>query len=392
MSKGPAKITELYPRRMKRFRLRKILIPFAVLLVLAMTGLSVYMFREDLDLDRARRYFRYLGTDRSGAYGVYAFDAHSANAYAAVGDGLAVASVGGLTLYGPSGEEIASVSAQVRVPAVEAGGGLALLWDVGGTTLAAASADRGEVLDLALDRPLLDAGVSRGGEICYACAADGYRTVITVLDAAQRERYHWYSSSRYMPLCAIAEGGELLAAVSVGGAEGAFESRLQIFHTDSEQPGADISLGGQWIYDLEFLDRNVICAVGESSAQFFDAAGKKLGEYAYEGEHLMDYCLHGDGYAVLCLSPFQGGSRCGLVVAPSDGSAPSRVELEDGLQSLSAAGNYTAALSAGRLRVFKNTLAPYYETAETAGASHCLVRSDGAALLIGGSSARLYLP
>lgn len=392
MSKGPAKITELYPRRMKRLRLRKLLIPFVVLLVLALTGLSVYMFREDLDLDRMRRYFRYLGTERSGTYGVYTFDAHSANAYAAVGDGLAVASVAGLAIYGPSGEEAASVSAQVRVPAIEAGGGLALLWDVGGTTLAAASADRGEVLDLTLDRPLLDAGVSPGGEICYACAADGYRTVITVLDAAQRECYRWLSSSRYMPLCAISEGGNLLAAVSVGGTEGAFESRLLIFHTDSEQPDADVSLDGQWIYDLEFLDRNVICAVGESSVQFFDAAGGKLGEYAYEGEHLMDYCLHGDGYAALCLSPFQGGSRCGLVVVPSDGSAPSRVEMDDGLQSLSASGNYVAALSAGHLRVFKGELVPYYETAETAGATHCQVRSDGAALLIGGSSARLYLP
>ena len=52
MPKGQAKITELYPRRMKRLRFKKLLVPFVVLLVLMMTGLSLYMFREDLDLDR----------------------------------------------------------------------------------------------------------------------------------------------------------------------------------------------------------------------------------------------------------------------------------------------------------------------------------------------------
>ncbi|MCI8842606.1 MAG: hypothetical protein HFF08_00630 [Oscillospiraceae bacterium] len=392
MPKGQAKITELYPSRMKRLRLKKLLVPFVVLLVLMMTGLSLYMFREDLDLDRVRRYFRYLGSRDSDSYGVYVFDAHSANAYAAVGDGLAMASVAGLDLYGPSGEEVASVSASVRVPAVSAGEDLALLWDVGGTTLAAARPDRGQVLDLSLDRPLLDADVSQSGEICYASAADGYRTVITVLDADQQERYRWLSSSRYMPLCAIAEGGALLAAVSVGGLEGTFESRLQLFHTDSEQAGVDISLGGQWIYDLDFLDRDVVCAVGESSVQFFDTTGAKLGEYAYAGEHLKDYCLQGDGHAILCLSPFQSGSRCELVSVLPDGTASARTTLDDGIQSLSAAGSYVAALSAGCLRVFKGELTPYYETAEVAGETHCQVRRDGTTLLIGGSSARLYLP
>lgn len=391
MSKAQAKITELYPKRMRRLRLRKFLIPAVVLLVLVLTGISLYMFREDLDLDRVRRCFRYLGTESAEAYGVYAFDAHNANAYAAVGDGLAMASVTGLNLYGPSGEVIADVSASVHVPAVEAGDDLALLWDVGGTSLAAVRPDKGQVLDLELDRPLLDADVSPSGEICYASAADGYRTVITVLDAAQQERYRWLSSSRYMPLCAIAEGGNLLAAVSVGGVEGTFESRLQIYHTNSEQPGADISLGGQWIYDLEFLDRNVICAVGESSVQFFDVSGEKTGEFSYEGKHLNDYCLHGNGHAVLCLSPYQAGSQCELASVQPDGTA-ARMELSDDLQSLSAAGSYTAALSAGRLRVFRGELVPYYETTELSGETRCQVRSDGSALLIGGSSARLYLP
>ncbi len=391
MSERRAKILALHPRWARGPRLRRRLIPFTVVLILILLAVSLYLFREELDLDRVRRYFHYLGVERTGSYGVWHFDAHNANDYAVLEDGLAVASVAGLDVYGPSGEELASASASVGAPALETGGELALLWDVGGTVLAAANGD-GVKLDLQLDRPLLDADISRSGEICYASAADGYRTVLTVLDAAQQQRYQWLSSSQYLPLCAIGEGGRALAAVAVGQEGGAFFSRLQLFDTGSEDPGPSIPLGGQMIYDLDFLDRDTICAVGEESVLFFDASGAKLGEYSYGSDYLKDFCLSAEGYALLSLSPYQAGSRCDLVAIGADGAVLARVVLEEGMLSLDANGRYTAVLTTSRLHVYAGALELYYETAEVSGASEVAVRGDGTALLIGGSEARLYVP
>jgi len=388
---APDNVTELYPDRARRRRLRRLLGPLAALLVAALLGVSLYLLRGELDLDRLRRYIRYLGVRGSETYGVYSFDAHSSNAYAALGDALAVGSVTGLNIYGPSGEELAAAPAAVGSPAVEAEGNLAVLWDVGGTALTAASAESGQVLDLQLEKPVLDADLSRAGELCYASAADGYRTILTVLDAQMKERYRWLSSSQYLTLCAISDGGGLLAAVAVGQSGGAFESSLQIFHTDQEAPGQSVPLGGQMILDLDFLQDGTICAVGESSVQFFDGEGGKRGEFSYGGRYLRDFCLM-DGGAAVCLSQFQSGSQCELAAVGPDGQEMGRTVLNEELLSLSAAGGYLAALTPGCLRVYAAGLKPYYETDETAGASCAAVRGDGTALLIGGGGAWLYLP
>jgi len=388
---APDNVTELYPGRARRLRLRRLMKPLAVLLVAALLGVSLYLLRGELDLDRVRRYIRYLGVRGSETYGVYTFDAHSSNAYAALGDALAVGSVTGLRIYGPAGEELAAAPAAVGSPAIEAEGEMAVLWDVGGTALTAASAGSGQLLDLQLDKPVLDADLSRAGELCYASTADGYRTILTVLDAQQKERYRWLSSSQYLPLCAISDGGGLLAAVAVGQSGGAFESRLQLFRTDQETPGRSVPLGEQMILDLDFLQDGTICALGESSVQFFDGEGRKRGEFSYGGAYLRDFCLM-DGGAAVCLSRFRAGSQCELVAVGPDGQETGRAAQSEELLSLSAAGGYLAALTPGRLRVYAAGLTPYYETAEAAGASCAAMREDGTALLIGGGGARLYLP
>ncbi len=379
----------LRPRKTRRSPLRRLLIPLAAALLLA-AGLTLFRFRKELDLDRVRRWFRYLGVTDSN--GFYSFDAHNANAYALLGDGLAVASVSGLDLYGASGEELASVPGAVDAPAIETGDDLALLWDMGGTVLSAASARTGQTFDLKLDRPLLDADVSDRGEICYASAEAGFRTVLTMLDASQQKRYYWQSASRYLPRCAISDGGGVLAAVAVGQSDGVFFSSLQIFYTDREEPGPSAPLGEQMIYDLDFIGKDVLCCVGENSLLFFNTQGIKLGEYDYGGGYLRDFSIHGDGFAAICLSAYQAGSRCELVSVGPDGLALGRYPFDEDVQALSAAGDYVGALSPGRFHVFTSELAPYGGTEEVSGATGALVREDGTALLIGGGEAHLFLP
>jgi len=66
--------------------------------------------------------------------------------------------------------------------------------------------------------------------------------------------------------------------------------------------------------------------------------------------------------------------------------------LDAELQSLSASGGYLSLLTANHLRVFTSDLTLYYETTGLTGTSRAAVREDGTSLLIGSSSATLYLP
>lgn len=386
------KVTPLHPERERRRKLRRRIWSLVGLVIFVLLLLAVILFHQELNLDRLRRFVTYLNVDTDGDYGHYSYESHNSSAYAAFDDGLAVASVAGLKLFGPDGVETASASSTMTTPALDTGDRVALAWDAGGTSIIAASAKEGTVLDLVTEQALLDADISEGDEIAYAVAADGYRTVLTVLDSNQKETFKWYSSSSYLPLCAVSEGGDQLAAVALGQNEGAFESRLLLLDTAVEdQEGVTVSLGNQMIFDLDYLGSR-LCAVGENSLCMVDDNGEVLGTYDYDSSYLMDYSLDGDGYAVLSVNEYRAGSRYSIVTVDDNGEEIASTYLGEEVLSVSAAGNYVAVLTAERLLIYTSDLELYHETVEIAGASRAAMRGDGSVLLIGSDSAELYLP
>lgn len=387
------KVTPLHPERERRRKLRRRVLTLGGVTLAVLLAVGLYLFRDRLNLDRLRRMVTYLGADTAEGFGQYAYEAHGNSAFAAFEDGLAVASVTGLDVYGDSGQLLTAVSDGMTAPALSVGGGLVAAWDVGGKTLCAADSG-GAVLERTSEYPLLDVSASDGGEICYAEAADNYRTVLTVLDQRQQERFRWYSTARYLPQCALSEDGDQLAAVALGQSGGAFESSLLLLDPAvEEQTGAEVSLGGQLIYELQYLSRDRLCAVGESSLQLFDRDGAAVGAWDYGGSFLMGYSLDGDGYAALSLNRYQAGSSYSVATVDHDGTLLAETFVGEEILSVSAAGRYVAVLTADRLRIYTAAdLELYAETAEVLGAFQADMRPDGSALLIGSDGAQLYLP
>lgn len=68
---------------------------FVLALVLVGGAVTLYVFRDSLNLDAAKRFVRYLNVKTDSAGGSFTFDSHNANQYADLQGGLAVASVSG---------------------------------------------------------------------------------------------------------------------------------------------------------------------------------------------------------------------------------------------------------------------------------------------------------
>ncbi|MCI8525882.1 MAG: hypothetical protein HFF17_08160 [Oscillospiraceae bacterium] len=385
------KVTPLYPEKERKKKLRRRILVLCVIVLAVLAVVLAVLFRDRLNLDRIRRYFTYM-TVRGEGYGTYTFDAHSANVGEALGDGLAVASVAGLDVYGPNGEQLTGVAKTLRGPQLAVGSELAVAWDVGRTAICAATADGAVPLDLDAGGTLLDLDVSDGDYICWADAGNGYKTVLTVMDASMREIYKWYSSSQYLPLCSVSDDGSLLAAAAVGQSGGVFESSLVLFSTEREEPLATVSLGNELVLDVEVLSQKRVCTVGERTVRFFDETGAELGSCDYGGEFLTDFALGGNGFVALARNEFQAGSRCSVVTVDLAGQTLAEAYLGTEILSLSAAGNYLAVLTADRLVIYTAALKEYAATEEILGASHVTMRRDGTAILVGSGGAQLYLP
>ena len=322
----------------------------------------------------------------------FSYDEGKQNAFTAFQGSLTAVTGGGMTVFDPSGVAAGTVSHVYAAPLLLAGDRLAMACDVGGSRLTVMEPRGTAVLDLETEGTLLDADLSASGALCYAELGQEDRTVLTVYDRKQNQIYRWNSSSRCFSQCAVSDDAEWLCAVALSGENGVFESRAVLFRTDQEEPLTEVSLGGQLILELRFLDPDTVCAIGEKSAISFTLEGELLGEYDYGDTYLRDYAIGRDGLVVLALNPFQAGSRYSLVTLDRSGAALAERYVGEEILSLSAAGDRCAILTPASLMIYDKTLTLCASTGELDDASAAVLLDDGSAILLGGGTGRFYLP
>ena len=384
-------VTPLHPKK-KNLRKLVVRIIAAVCVLALVAAIVVIAVRNDLtDFGAVRRYFRYRNASTSETFGQYSYDAHNANRFAAYGEGLALASVGGLQLLDDYTGEIYSFHENISSPRVLTAGENALMYDVGGTRLVLAHATRGELLRQKTEAPLLDAYVTSSGAVCYVAAEGNYKAVIPVYNADQQQIYTWYSASAYFNQCAISSDAKTLAAVNIGQTNAVFGSNLQILHTDSTEVQATASLGDTLVYELGFLNDSSICAWTENNLLFFSESAVERGRYEPTAEIEMAD-LNGDGFAALWLQSDLAGEEGYVVTVGTDGAEKGKVTFEEQILDLSVCGNYVAVLTAERLCVFDEQMQLYAETEVTYGATRALQRADGSVILAASGNAVLYIP
>jgi len=376
----------------KKWSTKKKVILLSIISLLVCTVLILFLFSEELNLDRLRRWAKYLTVRNNEDYGSFAFDSHSSNCYESFGDGLAVASISGVSVYDEFGEEVFVVQQRFEVPQMQINKDLTMAYDVGGKHLVVLHKKKGEVLNLEETHPILDADLSEKGGLCVSSSASGYQSVLSVYNKDQDLIYRWLSSSTYFPLCTIAPNGRDLAAVAVGQNNGEYESKLCYFKTDSEKIVREVSLGNELIYVLDFIKADTLCALGEASVQFLTLKGEVVGRYYYKDKYLKDFDFGGDGFLVLATNMYRAGNRYSLCTVNDSGEQLAEVFVGQEVLDLSACGKYIAVLCPGKLTIYTKTLEVYSETTDVSGATAVVMRDDGTAIIIGAGHGELYIP
>jgi len=389
MSDNASNITKL--NASGRGKLWRVVLLFAAVLFVV-AALVLFLFAEELDLDAMGRRLRYGKVEGRSAYGSFTYEPHSSNRFSRFGDGVAVASVVGLETYGENGSAALHVDDIMEESALTEGEELLLHFDVGGASLSLIHPKNGRLLQLTSDSGFYDADLSSGDTLCTAAAESGYKTVLRVYDENQKEVYRWFSASRFMPLCAVSSDAKRLAAVSVGQSEGSFASALHLFTTRNEEPSAEISLGGDLVYDLRYTENGTLCAVTESALLWFNAEGEETGRCDILSGYLSDFDLAGDKFSLLKLNMFQTGEQCTVVAVDEKGEELGSVYYAEPVLDISANGKYAAVLTARKLTIYRRDLSVYAECANETGASKVLLRPDGTSFLLTDSGASLFIP
>ncbi|NCB62747.1 MAG: hypothetical protein EOM52_03900 [Clostridia bacterium] len=370
------------------------LLAFLVTLALMLGAVALVVYRDELNFDALKRYFAYRSLEKSdaGQTESFQFGSGGKGGYLGVGDDLMVWSTTGVRLYSPGGVEYLNESLMLSRPAATANGGVAVVYDAGGCVLRAYS-KREQVfsLDNAQGEEILSARVNSGGMLAVTTRAQGYKGVVTVYDSKFEPKVRYRLSSRFVMDGAISDDGKTVAVLTLGQENGAFNSSLDLYAIDGDEPFATVSLGNNLILDLR-SHGSQFWTVGESGLTTVGSDGAVAGQYDYGGRYLKAFSLGGDGFASLLLGKYRAGSGAALVTVDETGAVLATVDISDQVLDLAAAGRYTAVLTAGGLDIYTKDLSSYGALGASGGARHVVLRDDGTAFLVGGETARLYIP
>ena len=365
--------------------LKRVLMVFLVLI--AVLAVVVAAAWKDLSgLDSVRRLFSYnhVTQDEQGKVELYSFSNDRSNTFALLGDHLIVASTTGVSVYGSSGDVVDSTSVKLTNPAIAVGGQTAAVYDIGGQTLLLYSSG-GLVRDMSgeCSGSILSVSVNPSDYLALNAEKSGYKSAVKV--------FAFNSSERYVIDAVVMRDCKRMAAVTLGESGGSFADTVNIYSLGSEKADSVNTLTGSLLLSLDSVAGTLSCLTDEGLT-LFSANGTLAGSYRYEYPYLRGSSMGGDSFAVLLLSRYRSGSTLKLVTVASDGTEMASLDSNQEILSLSAAGKYIAVLYSDSLVLYTAQLQEYARLDGTEYARSVLMRADGTAVLVGSSSAWLYIP
>ena len=371
---------------------------FLVTLALMVGAVALVVNYDKLNFDSLKRWFTYRNLERSesGQSESFVFEGGESSQFAVLDHELLVCSGKDVRLYSGSEQVSLDQAVSIQNPVVDTVGNAALVYDAGGQSLFVYR-DRAEVFSLSLDdgQQLLAASMNSQGWLVVVSQESGYKGIVTVYDNTFSPQIQLHLSSRFVMDAVLSPDSKSLALLTLGLNDNAFESRVdfyQLNRTEEEtEPDWTCPVGGDVILAMRW-DNSGIWALGETSLSILSTDGTVTGSCNYGDLYLKGFSLDGDGTAVLLLGKFRAGTSAELWVVNADGETQALLSIEEQVLSLSAASRYVALLTADRLDIYNQDLEVYSTLEGTQGAQTVLQQSDGSAMLIDSTTARLYVP
>lgn len=387
------------PKRKPNLFVRFLL--FLSSLILVLTAMAVVIFRDQINIDALRRWFTYrsLSLNDSGQAESFHYNGSSGDVFADLDGDLLVCGSNHISLYSGSGVQYVDQAVDLASPAAHVGGGAAVVYDAGGTSLYIFR-QRDLAFSMRSEGTLLSARLNSSGLLTVVTQQSGFRGVVTVYDGDFQPTCAVRLSSAYVMDAQLADDGKTLAVVTISQEGGDFTSSLLLYDLSAAGkddvsydavPAASCSLGGSVVLELREHGGG-LWALGDRGLSVLDSQAALLGSLNWSDRFLKAWSLGGEGFAVALLGKYRAGSQGSLVVVDSTGATVGALPLDEQVLSVHAAGRYFAVLTADRLDVYTQDMTLYSTLTDTQGARKVLMRDDGSAILISAGSARLYIP
>jgi len=371
------------PKKQHSRKLRRILAGILTLLLIVLAAL-VFVFRDALDGEGIRRIFGLENADGETRE-AFTYETGALQAFASVGNGLAVASSSSLQLLNEAGEMVFKQVVSYDSPAVFGSANGVIFCDLGGKQGVFAAPDgASEVIQTGGE--ILTAGMNENGWFYLVTAEAGYKALVSVYNSKCEKQYEWWSGSGYVLRAAVSPDNRSLAVLC---AERDC-TKLHFFALNSETERGSAVIEDALYFDLAWLGGDTVCAVGETGLRFFSASGAETGAYDLDGRYLLEYTLSRAGFAAIYVSAYRSGAGGTLMTLGGGGQVLGSAALERDIVSMSAEGKQLLVMTAGSLTLYDQGLVRQYANETLMTAKRAILRPAGDILLLHAYSAERF--
>ena len=388
----PGDVQEEQPRRVqKRKKPRKWLwLTLTVVVVLGIVAAAVLWDANSFDGLRRSIIYARAEKDETGCARLYYYENDATSRFAALDGSLVTVAANQIRVLDERSQVLYQTGVRFLHPDLVSGGGVAVAYDIGGTTMYVVDS-KGLRWQKEAEGELITVSVNPNGYVTASYNKNGAKAAVTVWDSEGNEKFTFNSSQRFVMTAALGRDDRTLAAVTMGQEDGKFQSFLVLYHINSEKEVATTPIDGGVTYALETMQKT-FCAVTEQGLYMLDTNGAVKTSYSYGGQFLRR-CVMGDGgWATLLLSRYKSGGYASLITVDDEGNELGGCDVDGEVLDISSAGRYVAVLFSDRLIIYDKYLTEVATLPDVSEARAVLMRSDGSAVLAGASSASLYLP
>lgn len=388
----PGDVQEEQPRRVqKRKKPRKGLwLTLTVVVVLGIVAAAVLWDANSFDGLRRSIIYARAEKDETGCARLYYYENDATSRFAALDGSLVTVAANQIRVLDERSRVLYQTGVRFLHPDLVSGGGVAVAYDIGGTTMYVVDS-KGLRWQKEAEGELITVSVNPNGYVTASYNKNGAKAAVTVWDSEGNEKFTFNSSQRFVMTAALGRDDRTLAAVTMGQEDGKFQSFLVLYHINSEKEVATTPIDGGVTYALETMQKT-FCAVTEQGLYMLDTSGTVKTSYSYGGQFLRR-CVMGDGgWATLLLSRYKSGGYASLITVDDEGNELGGCDVDGEVLDISSAGRYVAVLFSDRLIIYDKYLTEVATLPDVSEARAVLMRSDGSAVLAGASSASLYLP
>ena len=366
--------------------LRRIMAGILTALLIAL-AILVFVFRDELTGESLRRAF---GRENSvsPAREAFTYETGAEQVFAPAGDGLAVACSSSVQLLNAKGQTVFKQVVSFDTPAVFACEDRALFCDLDGTVCISAGID-GESVTIDsgdANRGIITADMNQNGWFALVTAEPGYKGLVSVYNAACEKQYEWWSGAGYVLRAVLSPDNRQLAVLTVE-SEGTI---LRFFPLNSDTPRSELTLAGDLIYDLSFLNASTVRAVGDEGLFIVNQDGVIRGQYSLEGRYLLDYSFGSTSFTALFVSDYRGGGGGTLLTLDDSGKLLASQALDRDVVSMSASGRQLLVMTGGGLVLYDSALVRQYANETLMTARRAILRPAGDILLLSAYAAERF--